>query len=199
MDGKHTIGKKQTEVITRVSGPLVEASGMGEAQMFEVVQVGKEKLLGEIIALRRGTASIQVYEDTSGIEPGEPVFRTGSTMSVELGPGLLESIYDGIQRPLSAIAEKSESFFIARGIEANGISRDRKWEFKATAKKGTAVSGGDIIGEHEVLFATPGERIVLKHVASDRTLFARGALKAALWGQDKGPGHYDMLDVLGLG
>jgi len=138
---------KQKEIITRVSGPLVEARGMEDAQMFEVVQVSNEKLLGEVIALKNGVASIQVYEDTSSIQPGEPVFRTGATMSVELGPGLLESIYDGIQRPLSAIAEKSGSFFIARGIEADGIDRERKWDFTATAKEGAVVSGGDIIGE----------------------------------------------------
>ena len=138
---------KHTEVITRVSGPLVEASGMEQARMFEVVQVGDEKLLGEIISLKNGVASIQVYEDTSGIEPGEPVFRTGTSMSVELGPGLLESIYDGIQRPLSVIAEKSGSFFITRGIEADGIDRAKKWEFTATLHKGEKVSGGDIIGE----------------------------------------------------
>jgi len=138
---------KHTEVITRVSGPLVEASGMSEAKMFEVVQVSNEKLLGEVIALNDGVASIQVYEDTSGIEPGEPVFRTGATMSVELGPGLLESIYDGIQRPLSAIAEKSGSFYIARGIEADGIDRAKEWKFTARAKEGAEVFGGDIIGE----------------------------------------------------
>ena len=138
---------KQKEVITRVSGPLVEASGMEEARMFEVVQVSNEKLLGEVISLNEGVASIQVYEDTSGIQPGEPVFRTGATMSVELGPGLLESIYDGIQRPLSSIADKSGSFFISRGIEADGIDREKKWEFTATAKEGDDVLGGDIIGE----------------------------------------------------
>lgn len=138
---------KHKEVITRVSGPLVEASGMEEARMFEVVHVSNEKLLGEVIALNEGIASIQVYEDTSGVQPGEPVFRTGATMSVELGPGLLESIYDGIQRPLAAIAEKSGSFFIARGIEADGIDRKKKWQFTARAQAGVKVSGGDIIGE----------------------------------------------------
>lgn len=138
---------KHKEVITRVSGPLVEASGMEEARMFEVVQVSNEKLLGEVISLNEGVASIQVYEDTSGIQPGEPVIRSGLTMSVELGPGLLGSIYDGIQRPLSAIAEKSGSFYIARGIEADGIDREKKWEFTATVKEGIKVQGGDIIGE----------------------------------------------------
>jgi len=138
---------KHTQIITRVSGPLVEARGMEEAQMFEVVQVSNEKLLGEVVALKNGVASIQVYEDTSGVKPGEPVFRTGATMSVELGPGLLESIYDGIQRPLSAIADKSKSVFITRGIEADGIDRAREWKFTATAKVGDTVQGGDIIGD----------------------------------------------------
>ena len=150
---------KQKEIITRVSGPLVEASGMESARMFEVVQVSDERLLGEIISLKAGRASIQVYEDTSGIQPGDSVYRTGNTMSVELGPGLLGSIYDGIQRPLSSIAEQSESFFITRGIEADGIDRKKKWEFTATAQKGDVVSGGDIIGtvpetsliEHKVM------------------------------------------------
>ena len=149
----------EKSVITRVSGPLVEASGMEEARMFEVVQVSDQRLLGEIISLKNGVASIQVYEDTSGIQPGNPVFRTGNTMSVELGPGLLESIYDGIQRPLSVISEKSGSIYISRGIEAEGISRTRKWEFTATAKQGDKVVGGDIIGtvpettliEHKVM------------------------------------------------
>lgn len=142
----HNTPSSGEEKITRVSGPLVEASGMESAQMFEVVQVSNEKLLGEVIGLNNGIASIQVYEDTAGVQPGDPVFRTGSTMSVELAPGLLESVYDGIQRPLSAIAEKSGSSFIERGIEAHGIDRERQWEFTATAKAGATVSGGDIIG-----------------------------------------------------
>lgn len=136
----------EKSVITRVSGPLVEASGMEEARMFEVVQVSDERLLGEIISLKDGKASIQVYEDTSGVQPGSPVYRTENTMSVELGPGLLGSIYDGIQRPLSTIAEKSGSIYIARGIEADGIDRTKKWDFSATAKQGDKVVGGDIIG-----------------------------------------------------
>jgi len=136
-----------TEIITRVSGPLVEATGMESAKMFEVVQVGDEKLLGEIIALDHGKASIQVYEDTAGLKPGEPVVRTGSPLAVELGPGLLGSIYDGIQRPLSAIAEQANSFYINRGIVANGISRDKKWDFTAIIKIGDKVTGGDVIGE----------------------------------------------------
>jgi V/A-type H+-transporting ATPase subunit A len=135
-----------TERITRISGPLVEASGMAEAKMFEVVQVGNEKLLGEVIALDHGKASIQVYEDTAGLRPDEPVHRTGTPLSVELGPGLLTSIYDGIQRPLSIIASESNSIFIKRGIEADGIDRAKVWDFTATAKVGDTVTGGDVLG-----------------------------------------------------
>jgi len=160
-------------IITRVSGPLVEAEGMEEARMFEVVQVSDERLLGEVISLKNGRASIQVYEDTAGIAPGAPVYRTGNTMSVELAPGLLASIYDGIQRPLSAIAEQSNSFYIARGIEANGIDRTKKWDFTATAKQGDTVIGGDIIGTvpetklitHKVM-VPPGLSGTLKSISS---------------------------------
>ncbi len=136
-----------TGKVIKVTGPLVKASGMSGAKMYEVVKVSKEKLLGEIIELTGDIASIQVYEETAGIGPGEPVFLTGKTMSVELAPGLLESIYDGIQRPLKVIESKSNTHFIARGIEANGIDRDKKWEFKPLVKKGDKVVEGDILGE----------------------------------------------------
>lgn len=144
--------------ITKVSGPLVVAEGMKDAKMFEVVKVSEEKLIGEVIELRGETASIQVYEETSGVGPGEPVYLTGQSLSVELGPGLLESIYDGIQRPLPAI-EKLAGAFITRGIEAPGLDRKKKWKFKPTVKKGDEVTGGDIIGtvpettiiEHKVM------------------------------------------------
>jgi V/A-type H+-transporting ATPase subunit A len=133
--------------ITKVTGPLVRATGMSEAKMYEVVKVSDEKLLGEIIELNGDVASIQVYEETAGIGPGEPVFRTRKTMSAELAPGLLESIYDGIQRPLKVIEEKSGSHFIARGIEASGIDREKKWSFKPTVKSNEEVTEGDILGE----------------------------------------------------
>ncbi len=134
-------------IITRVSGPLVEARGLSNARMYEVVKVSKHKLLGEIIELNNDKASIQVYEETSGIAPGEPVELTGQTMSVELAPGLLESIYDGIQRPLKKIEEISKSQYITRGIETDAIDLERKWEFKPTSKEQTEVQGGDILGE----------------------------------------------------
>ncbi|MDP2593524.1 MAG: V-type ATP synthase subunit A [bacterium] len=138
---------KNTGKIRRVSGPLVEAEGLRAPQMYEVVKVGNEGLLGEIIALSKDFVSVQVYEDTAGISPGEPVHGTGETMSVELGPGLLESIYDGVERPLKLIEEKSGSFFIARGIEAEGISRAKKWLFKPKKKVGDNVVSGDVLGE----------------------------------------------------
>ena len=145
--------------ITKVAGPLVVAKGMKEAKMFEVVRVSKEKLIGEVIELHGDEASIQVYEETSGVGPGEPVERTGLTLSVDLGPGLLESFYDGIQRPLQEIEEEAKSAFISRGIEVPGLDRERKWEFKAVASAGDTVTGGDIIGtvqettliEHKVM------------------------------------------------
>lgn len=132
--------------ITKVSGPLVIATGMKDAKMYEVVKVSDEKLVGEIIELRGDEASIQVYEETSGVGPGEPVYLTGQSLSVELGPGLLQSIYDGIQRPLAAI-EAQAGPFITRGIEAPGLDHVKKWEFKPTVEKGAKVQGGDIIGE----------------------------------------------------
>ena len=136
-----------TGKILRVSGPLVKADGMRSAKMYEVVKVSEEKLLGEIIELNGDVASIQVYEETAGIGPGEPVYRTGKTMSAELGPGLLESIYDGIQRPLKLIEIKSGNHFIARGIETPGIDREKKWDFKPVARVGQQVIGGDVLGE----------------------------------------------------
>ena len=133
--------------IIKVSGPLVVARGMKNAKMFEVVNVSDEKLVGEVIELNGDEASIQVYEETGGIGPGEPVYLTGQTLSVELGPGLLEGIYDGIQRPLALIEKESKSAFIARGISVPGISREKKWDFKPVAKTGDTVVDGDVLGE----------------------------------------------------
>ncbi len=132
--------------IIKVSGPLVVASGMKNAKMYEVVNVSDQKLVGEVIELNGDEASIQVYEETGGVGPGEPVFLTGQTLSVELGPGLLESIYDGIQRPLALIEEQSGSF-IGRGISVPGIDRERKWDFEAKMAVGDTVNEGDVLGE----------------------------------------------------
>lgn len=132
--------------IIRVSGPLVKAKGMHGAKMYEVVKISSKNLMGEIIEIAKDVVSIQVYEDTSGIGPGEEVERTGNTMSVELGPGLLTSIYDGIQRPLQIIEDKSGSHTITRGIDAPGLDREKKWQFKPDKKVGDSVIQGDIIG-----------------------------------------------------
>jgi V/A-type H+/Na+-transporting ATPase subunit A len=132
-------------VIGRVSGPVVIAEGLEGAKMFDVVRVGSQGLVGEIIRLVGGTATVQVYEDTTGIRPGDPVENTGQALSVELGPGLLKSIYDGVQRPLDVI-QKSLGDFITRGFVAPPLDEKAKWEFTATTKAGDAVSGGAILG-----------------------------------------------------
>lgn len=132
--------------IVKVAGPLVVAKGMSKAKMFEVVKVSDHKLLGEIIELNGDEASIQVYEETSGVGPGEPVYATGGTMSVELGPGLLTTIYDGVQRPLPLL-EKAAGSYITRGIEVPGLDHNKKWDFKPVATEGDNVVEGDILGE----------------------------------------------------
>ncbi len=131
--------------IVKVSGPLVVADNMHTSKMYEVVRVGQEGLIGEVIRLDSGLASIQVYEETAGIGPGEPVKLTGQTLSVELGPGLLQTIYDGIQRPLKILEEKS-GHFLARGVDADGLDHDKKWDFVPKVKAGDTVSEGDILG-----------------------------------------------------
>ena len=158
--------------IRKVSGPLVVADGMREARMFDVVLVSDKKLIGEIIELKGNLASIQVYEDTSGLGPGEPVVSLGEPLSVELGPGLVESIYDGIQRPLDAI-RREVGDLITRGVHVPGLDRKRKWDFRATAKAGDSVVGGDILGtvqetslvEHRVL-VPPGQKGKIRRLAS---------------------------------
>lgn len=132
--------------IIKIAGPVIIADGMRGAQMYEMVKVGKEKLIGEIIELEGDTATIQVYEETAGIEPGQFVESTGGPLSVELGPGVMGSIFDGIQRPLEIIKKESGDF-ISRGIEASAINKEKKWTFKPVAKVGDHVKGGDILGE----------------------------------------------------
>jgi len=142
---KKQVRQKTEGIITKVSGPLVIAENIPNARMFDVVKVGDKKLIGEIIGLDQSLASVQVYEDTAGVGPGEKVETTGKPLSVELGPGVMRSIYDGIQRPLNLIFKESGAF-IARGIEVPGIDREKQWEFKPTAKKGDQVETGDILG-----------------------------------------------------
>jgi V/A-type H+/Na+-transporting ATPase subunit A len=131
--------------IVKVSGPLIVAKGMADAKMYDVCRVSEKELIGEIIELRNDMASIQVYEETSGLGPGEPVESTGDPLSVELGPGLIESIFDGIQRPLDKIRELSGDR-IERGVRVNSLSRDIKWNFEPTAKVGDKLEAGDFIG-----------------------------------------------------
>ncbi len=131
--------------IKKVAGPLVIASGMRDANMSDVVRVSKRRLIGEIIEMHGDEASIQVYEETSGLGPGEPVESTGAPMSVELGPGLITSIYDGIQRPLDDIMKISGNN-LQRGVEVASLKRDKKWEFVPVAKAGDTVEAGDVLG-----------------------------------------------------
>ena len=129
----------------KVSGPLVVATGLTDANMSDVVRVGPQRLIGEILTMKGDSASIQVYEETSGLGPGAVVVTTGAPMSVELGPGMIEGIYDGIQRPLEKIVEKVGAS-ITRGVEVPALDQEKKWEFTATAAAGDKVVGGDIIG-----------------------------------------------------
>ncbi|AQQ08685.1 V-type sodium ATPase catalytic subunit A [Sedimentisphaera cyanobacteriorum] len=131
--------------VIKVAGPVVTAEGMTGAKMYDVVRVGNANLIGEIVELHSGKANVQVYEDTVGVGPGEPVVNTGSPLSVELGPGLITNIYDGIQRPLRDLYE-SEGAFIQRGNDTPGLDRETKWQFDASMNEGDEVSEGDIIG-----------------------------------------------------
>jgi V/A-type H+-transporting ATPase subunit A len=143
--------------IERISGPLVVAKGMYGASMYDVVRIGELGLVGEIIELKEDTASIQAYEETSGLMPGEVVVSTGAPLSVELGPGIIEHFYDGIQRPLNLIEQEAKSHFISRGINVPAIDRHKKWTFEAKAKKGDKVVAGDILGSVQ-------ETVLVKHL-----------------------------------
>ena len=135
-------------VVRKVSGPLVVAEGMGDCHMYDVARVGDKHLIGEIIELRGDVASIQVYEDTAGLGPGEAVFKTEEPLSVELGPGLIGGIYDGIQRPLETIYELAGDR-ITRGIDLPKLSREARWEFVPVAREGDFLTGGDVLGTVE--------------------------------------------------
>ena len=164
---------EENGVIYRISGPVVTAVGISP-RMYEVVRVGDEGLMGEVIELHGEQSVIQVYEETSGVRPGEPVIRTGQTLSVQLGPGLLTKIYDGIQRPLPEL-EKTMGVFIKRGVDADGLDLEKIWDFNATAKAGDSVSSGDILGtvqetktiEHRVM-VPPGTSGVIKSINSGK-------------------------------
>lgn len=160
--------------IIKIAGPVVVASGMKGVEMYEVVRVSKEKLIGEVIEVKRDTATIQVYEETTGIEPGAEVVSTGSQLSVELGPGMIGNIYDGILRPLSILKEES-GHFLQRGIEATSIDHDKKWEVKLKLKKGDKVTKGQVIAEvkestavlHKIMVPTNIEEGTITKISKD--------------------------------
>lgn len=130
--------------IYKVAGPLVVAENMSGSKMYELVKVGWDRLVGEIIKLEGDTASLQCYEDTSGLTVGDPVLRTGSPLSVELGPGILETIFDGIQRPLKTIAERSKSVFVPRGVDVPSLDQDKLWAYEPiNFEIGHLIGGGD--------------------------------------------------------
>ncbi len=157
--------------IYNVAGPVVKAREMKGAKMYDLVRVGEEKLVGEIIELREDTATIQVYEDTTGLKPGDEVVNTGMPLAVELAPGLTTSIYDGIQRPLPWIMEKTGDF-ISRGIDVPPIDRKKRWDFVPTVKKNDKVGKGDILGvvqetpvvEHRIMIPLDMEEGVVKSI-----------------------------------
>ncbi len=163
--------------IAKVSGPLVVSEGLENAKMYDLVRVGEERLMGEIIELRGNNASIQVYEETVGIGPGDPVENTGEPLSVELGPGLLQSIYDGVERPLEVLKDQVGNF-IHRGLEAPGISREKKWAFQPKASTGDKIVAGAIIGtvqettiiEHKVMVPPGIEGTVVDIKSGDFTV-----------------------------
>ncbi|MCK4805342.1 MAG: V-type ATP synthase subunit A, partial [Spirochaetes bacterium] len=156
--------------IVKVAGPLVIAEGMQNARIYDVVRVSEQRLMGEIIEMRRDEASIQVYEETGGLGIGEPVYLSGHPLLVELGPGLIESIYDGVQRPLDIIKETAGDL-ITRGIDIPGLSRDRKWSFNPSVRVGDSVAEGDVLGtveesvlvEHKIM-VPPGVKGVVKSI-----------------------------------
>ena len=159
--------------IKRVNGPVVEVMGITDAEMFELVRVGEENLVGELIKLEKDSAVVQVYEDTTGIAPHDPVYGAGMPLSVELGPGMIGTVYDGIQRPLEAIRATS-GIYIQRGVTVASLDRQTKWRFVPTAKAGDALSGGAILGTvqetenllHKIL-VPPGDAGVLESIVPE--------------------------------
>ncbi|WP_164509064.1 V-type ATP synthase subunit A [Clostridium rectalis] len=172
----------KTGRVVKVSGPLVIAESMDEANLFDVVRVGEQRLIGEIIEMREDKASIQVYEETSGLGPGAPVISTGAPLSVELGPGLIESMFDGIQRPLDAI-EKEAGDFITRGIDVPSLDRNRKWHFTPTLQIGEEVNPGDVIG------------VVKETSIIEQKIMIPYGIKGKLLSLQEG--DYTVLDVIG--
>ncbi|XP_070551981.1 V-type proton ATPase catalytic subunit A isoform X2 [Ptychodera flava] len=167
-----------------VSGPVVTASHMAGAAMYELVRVGHSELVGEIIRLEGDLATIQVYEETSGVTVGDPVLRTGKPLSVELGPGIMGNIFDGIQRPLKEINEMTESIYIPRGVNVAALNRDTKWDFTPTnIKLGSHITGGDIYGQ------VPENRLI-----THRLILPPKARGTVTWVAE--PGYYDITDCV---
>ncbi len=159
--------------VRRVNGPVIEVMGITDAEMFELVRVGKENLIGELIKLETDSAVVQVYEDTTGIAPHDPVYGAGMQLSVELGPGMVGTIYDGIQRPLESIREMSD-IYIKRGITVPSLDRKKKWHFVPSAKEGDSISGGMVLGTvqetenllHKILIA-PNDKGILESIVPE--------------------------------
>ncbi len=159
--------------VKRVNGPVIEVMGITDAEMFELVRVGEENLIGELIKLQKDSAIVQVYEDTTGIAPHDPVYGAGMQLSVELGPGMIGTIYDGIQRPLEAIRKVSD-VYIRRGISVPSLDREKRWHFVPSAKQGDRLSGGAVLGTvqetenllHKILVA-PHDSGVLTSIAPE--------------------------------
>jgi len=157
--------------IVKVSGPLVVATGMAGCRMYDVVRVGNRRVIGEVIELKGDSASIQVYEETSGVGPGEEVYSTGAPLAVELGPGLIGAIFDGIQRPLNVIRDMAGDY-VARGLDVPGLDREKKWHFKPSVKPGDPVAAGDILGvvqetplvEHRVMVPPDIRQAVVRKI-----------------------------------
>merc|ERR1711939_1272563 len=163
----------QHGLVFSISGPVIIAENMIGVAMYELCKVGYDELVGEVIRIEADKATIQVYEETAGVTVGDPVLRTGKPLSVELGPGLMETIYDGIQRPLKTIAGETDSIYIPRGISIPSLDRKKKWPFTPTVKEGDHISGGDIWGkvvensllnEHRILMP-PRARGTIKKIA----------------------------------
>jgi V/A-type H+/Na+-transporting ATPase subunit A len=163
--------------ISKITGPVAVASGMTGSKMYDIVRVGHEGLMGEIIRLEGDRSTIQVYEDTSGLKVGDPVESTEGPLLVELGPGLLSSIYDGVQRPLPVVAEGGD--YIQRGTVASALDREKLWDFTPVAKAGQEVVGGDVIG------STPEGQTIIHKVLVPPNL--RGKLKKVV-----PPGQYNV-------
>lgn len=166
-----------TGTIKKIAGPLVIARGMGGANMFDVVRVSEQRLIGEIIEMHGDEASIQVYEETSGLAPGAPVESTGHPMSVELGPGLIGSIYDGIQRPLDDIMKVTGGNLLSRGVEVPALKREKVWHFVPAKKAGDKVTHGDIIGTVQETQVVSHKILVPQGVEGEITEITEGDYK----------------------